>query len=52
VRHQAAADVWATAQLWLKATHVLQQEGVRSWREHQHRASAGRWIRKHQTANL
>lgn len=52
VRHQAAADVWATAQLWLKATPVLQQEGVCNWSEHQRRAHAGRWIRKHQTASL
>jgi DNA polymerase III subunit epsilon len=52
VRHQAAADVWATAQLWLKATHLLQKEGVRNWPEHQRRANAGRWIRKQQAASL
>ena len=52
VRHQAAADVWATAQLWLKAGPALAQQGVVGWGAHVQRAAQGRWLRKQQSTVL
>lgn len=45
-RHEAAADVWATAQLWLKVCAVKEQRETMCWRDWQSTASQGRWLRR------
>jgi DNA polymerase III subunit epsilon len=47
-RHQAAADVWATAQLWLMATARLQATPM-AWGDWETQARQGRWL--HRTAS-
>ena len=44
-RHQAAADVWATAQLLLKAWPAWQRQGLRSWPDLNRQAEQMRWLR-------
>lgn len=44
-RHQAMADVWATAQLFLKAWPQWQGQQLRSWPDLQRRAEQERWLR-------
>jgi DNA polymerase III subunit epsilon len=44
-RHQAAADVWATAQLLLKAWPHWQRQGLRSWSDLTGQAEQVRWLR-------
>jgi DNA polymerase III subunit epsilon len=44
-RHQAAADVWATAQLFLKAWPRWQSQGLVSWQDLSRKADEVRWLR-------
>jgi DNA polymerase-3 subunit epsilon len=44
-RHQAAADVWATAQLLLKAWPNWQRQGLSSWPDLTRQAEQIRWLR-------
>jgi DNA polymerase-3 subunit epsilon len=44
-RHQAAADVWATAQLLLKAWPHWQRQGLSSWPDLTRQAEQVRWLR-------
>lgn len=44
-RHDAAADVWATAELFLKAWPIWQRQGPVSWRDLSRRAAQLRWLR-------
>jgi DNA polymerase-3 subunit epsilon len=44
-RHQAAADVWATAQLLLKAWPHWQRQGLNSWPDLTRQAEQIRWLR-------
>ena len=44
-RHQAAADVWATAQLLLKAWPHWQRQGLDSWSDLRRQAEQVRWLR-------
>jgi DNA polymerase-3 subunit epsilon len=44
-RHQAMADVWATAQLFLKAWPQWQGQQLQSWPDLQRRAEQERWLR-------
>lgn len=43
-RHEAAADVWATAQLWLKASQALPGHEHMRWRDWRARARQVRWM--------
>lgn len=45
-RHEAAADVWATAQLWLKACAIKEQRETMRWLDWQTTARQGRWLRR------
>jgi DNA polymerase-3 subunit epsilon len=44
-RHQAAADVWACAQLFLKAWPQWQSQGLSSWAALARQADEVRWLR-------
>jgi DNA polymerase III subunit epsilon len=44
-RHQAAADVWATAQLWLMAVSRLETTSM-AWSDWEAKAQQGRWLRR------
>ena len=44
-RHQAIADVWATAQLFLKAWPLWQRQQLQSWPDLYRRAEQERWLR-------
>lgn len=44
-RHQAAADVWATAQLFLKAWPRWQSQALLSWQDLSRKADEVRWLR-------
>lgn len=44
-RHQAAADVWASAQLFLKAWPRWQSQGLSSWDALARKADEVRWLR-------
>ena len=44
-RHQAAADVWASAELFLKAWPIWQSQGPVSWADLSRRAAQMRWLR-------
>jgi DNA polymerase-3 subunit epsilon len=44
-RHQAIADVWATAQLFLKAWPRWQAQQLTAWKDLDHRARQERWLR-------
>jgi DNA polymerase III alpha subunit (gram-positive type) len=44
-RHQAIADVWATAQLFLKAWPSWQAQHLTSWKDLEQRAGQERWLR-------
>jgi DNA polymerase-3 subunit epsilon len=44
-RHQAAADVWASAQLFLKAWPRWQSQGLLSWAALARKADEVRWLR-------
>lgn len=43
-RHEAAADVWATAQLWLKVSHSQRGHERMQWRHWQACARQVRWV--------
>lgn len=43
-RHQAAADVWATAQLWLMVAARLSGQNHMTWQRWQQTARQGRWL--------
>lgn len=43
-RHEAAADVWSTAQLWLKASCHVQGHARMQWRDWQACARQVRWM--------
>lgn len=43
-RHEAAADVWATAQLWLKASRNMPGHEHMEWRDWQACARQVRWL--------
>ncbi len=43
-RHVAAADVWSTAQLWLKAAHANPQHAPFGWRQWHRIARQVRWL--------
>ena len=49
-RHQAIADVWATAQLFLKAWPQWQVQQLQSWGDLAQRAKEQRWLRASQSA--
>jgi DNA polymerase-3 subunit epsilon len=44
-RHQAAADVWASAQLFLKAWPRWHSQGLSSWAALARKADEVRWLR-------
>jgi DNA polymerase-3 subunit epsilon len=44
-RHQAAADVWATAQLWMMAMEKLHGSPSMGWTQWERLARRGRWLR-------
>lgn len=44
-RHQAAADVWATAQLFLKAWPIWRSQGLQDLQDFDRRAQQVRWLR-------
>lgn len=50
-RHQAIADVWATAQLFLKAWPLWQAQQIRSWDDLERKAKEQRWLRVSQSAH-
>ena len=43
-RHEAAADVWATAQLWLKASCAVPGHEHMQWHHWRDKARAFRWL--------
>ncbi len=49
-RHQAIADVWATAQLFLKAWPQWQAQQLQSWADLTQRARDQRWLRLSQSS--
>ncbi len=49
-RHQAIADVWATAELFLKAWPRWQAQQLQSWTDLAQRAKDQRWLRVSQSA--